>query len=182
MNPSEAPFVRISPDVKLGRNVRLFGYANLYGCELGDDVKVGPFVEIQKGVKIGNRCKISSHSFLCQGVILEDDVFVGHSVTFTNDLYPRATNGDGQLQTETDWECIATVVKRGASIGSGATLLCGITIGENALIGAGSVVIRDVAPNMVVAGNPARPIRSLAGNHQDHVYPTLTGEHGRSGK
>jgi len=182
MNASEAPFVRISPDVKLGKNVRLFGFANLYGCELGDDVKVGPFVEIQKGVRIGNRCKISSHSFLCQGVILEDDVFVGHNVTFTNDLFPRATNGNGQLQTEADWECIPTVVKRGASIGSGATLLCGITVGENALIGAGSVVVRDVPPNMVVAGNPARPIRSLVENHPDHVNPALTGGHGQGGK
>ena len=146
MDTKQGPYVLIAPDVKLGRNVRLFGYANLYGCELGDDVKVGPFVEIQKGVKIGNRCKISSHSFLCQGVVLEDDVFVGHNVTFTNDMYPRATNGTGQLQSETDWECLPTVVKRGASIGSGATLLCGITIGENALIGAGSVVVRDVPP------------------------------------
>jgi acetyltransferase-like isoleucine patch superfamily enzyme len=161
MNVSEPPFVRISPDVKLGRNVRLFGYANLYGCVLGDEVKVGPFVEIQKGVKIGNRCKISSHSFLCEGVTLEDDVFIGHNVTFTNDRYPRATNGTGTLQTEVDWDCIPTLVKKGASIGSGATLLCGITIGENALIGAGSVVTRDVPPNTVVAGNPARTVRSL---------------------
>ncbi|HEX3627779.1 MAG TPA: acyltransferase [Verrucomicrobiae bacterium] len=182
MNAADAPFVRIAPDVKLGRNVRLFGYANLYGCELGDDVKVGPFVEIQKGVKIGNRCKISSHSFLCQGVVLEDDVFVGHNVTFTNDMYPRATNGNGGLQTEADWECLPTVVKRGASIGSGATLLCGITIGENALIGAGSVVVRDVPPDVVVAGNPARPIRSLAGKQADHVNATLAGEHGHGGK
>jgi acetyltransferase-like isoleucine patch superfamily enzyme len=182
MNVANAPYVLIAPDVKLGRNVRLFGYANLYGCELGDDVKVGPFVEIQKGVRIGNRCKISSHSFLCQGVVLEDDVFVGHNVTFTNDLFPRATNGNGQLQTEADWACVPTLVKRGASIGSGATLLCGITIGENALIGAGSVVVRDVPPDMVVAGNPARPIRSLSGKQPDHVDATLTGEHGRSGK
>lgn len=177
---SNGPFVLIAPDVKLGRNVRLFGYANLYGCELGDDVKVGPFVEIQKGVKIGNRCKISSHSFLCQGVVLEDDVFVGHNVTFTNDRYPRATNGNGTLQTESDWECLPTVVKRGASIGSGATLLCGITIGENALVGAGSVVVRDVPADTVVAGNPARPIRSVAGKGSDHVNSTLTGGHGRS--
>lgn len=161
MNASEPPFLRIAPDVKLGRNVRLFGYANLYGCEIGDDVKIGPFVEIQKGVRVGNRCKISSHSFLCEGVILEDDVFVGHNVTFTNDRYPRATNGNGQLQTEADWACIPTFVKRGASIGSGATLLCGITIGENALIGAGSVVTRDVPPDTVVVGNPARTVRSL---------------------
>ena len=161
MNPSQAPYVQIAPNVKLGRNVRLFGFANLYGCELGDDVKVGPFVEIQKGVKIGNRCKISSHSFLCEGVTLEDDVFIGHNVTFTNDRFPRASNGNGKLQTEADWNCLPTLVKRGASIGSGVTLLCGITIGENALIGAGSVVIRDVPPDTVVAGNPARIIRSL---------------------
>jgi acetyltransferase-like isoleucine patch superfamily enzyme len=161
MNPFQAPYVQIAPNVKLGRNVRLFGFANLYGCELGDDVKVGPFVEIQKGVKIGNRCKISSHSFLCEGVTLEDDVFIGHNVTFTNDRFPRATNGNGQLQTEADWNCLSTLVKRGASIGSGVTLLCGITIGENALIGAGSVVIRDVPSDTVVAGNPARTIRAL---------------------
>ena len=162
MNTLDEPCLRISPNVKLGRNVRMVGYVNLYGCEIGDEVKIGTFVEIQKGVKVGNRCKISSHSFLCEGVILEDDVFIGHSVTFTNDLYPRATNGDGKLQTESDWTCLPTTVKRGASIGSGATLLCGITIGENALIGAGSVVTRDVPPNAVVAGNPARIKKSLA--------------------
>jgi acetyltransferase-like isoleucine patch superfamily enzyme len=161
MNSPQPSYVQIAPNVKLGRNVRLFGFANLYGCELGDDVKVGPFVEIQKGVKIGNRCKISSHSFLCEGVVLEDDVFIGHNVTFTNDRFPRATNQNGQLQTEVDWSCVPTLVKRGASVGSGVTLLCGITIGENALIGAGSVVIRDVPPDTVVAGNPARTIRSL---------------------
>ena len=161
MNQPQPPYVQIAPNVKLGRNVRLFGFANLYGCELGDDVKVGPFVEIQKGVKVGNRCKISSHSFLCEGVVLEDDVFIGHNVTFTNDRFPRATNGNGQLQTEADWNCLPTLVKRGASIGSGVTLLCGITIGENALIGAGSVVVRDVPPDTVVAGNPAKTIRSV---------------------
>ncbi|HZT21575.1 MAG TPA: acyltransferase [Verrucomicrobiae bacterium] len=161
MNSVESLYLRIAPDVKLGRNVRLFGYANLYGCEIGDEVKIGPFVEIQKGVRVGNRCKISSHSFLCEGVVLEDDVFIGHNVTFTNDRYPRATNGNGQLQTEADWVCIPTLVKRGASIGSGATLLCGITIGENAIVGAGSVVTRDVPPNVVVAGNPARILRTL---------------------
>ena len=154
--------LRIAPNVKLGRNVRLVGFVNLYGCEIGDDVKIGTFVEVQKGVRIGNRCKISSHSFLCEGVTLEDEVFIGHGVMFTNDLFPRATNGDGGLQTEADWACIPTVVKRGASIGSGATLLCGITIGENALVGAGSVVTRDVPPHAVVAGNPARVIKSLA--------------------
>jgi len=162
MNTLDDPCLRISPNVKLGRNVRMVGYVNLYGCEIGDDVKIGTFVEIQKGVKVGNRCKISSHSFLCEGVTLEDDVFIGHSVTFTNDRYPRATNGTGQLQTDADWTCLPTLVKRGASIGSGATLLCGITIGENAMVGAGSVVTRDVPPDAVVAGNPARIKKSLA--------------------
>jgi len=162
MNTLDEPCLRISPNVKLGRNVRMVGYVNLYGCEIGDDVKIGTFVEIQKGVKVGNRCKISSHSFLCEGVVLEDDVFIGHSVTFTNDLYPRATNGNGQLQNEADWTCLPTRIKRGASIGSGATLLCGITIGENALVGAGSVVTRDVPPDTIVAGNPARVKKSLA--------------------
>lgn len=146
----------------MGRDVRLYGFVNLYGCEIGDEVKIGAFVEIQKGVKVGNRCKISSHTFICEGVTLEDNVFVGHNVTFTNDLYPRATNEGGRLQTEADWVCIPTLVKRGASIGSGATLLCGITIGENALIGAGSVVTKDVPPNVIVAGNPARILKSVA--------------------
>jgi acetyltransferase-like isoleucine patch superfamily enzyme len=162
MNPAEQTSLRIAPDVKLGRNVRLVGFVNLYGCKIGDDVKIGTFVEVQKGVTIGNRCKISSHTFICEGVTLEDEVFIGHSVTFTNDLFPRATNGDGRLQSEADWACIPTVVKRGASIGSGATLLCGITIGENALVGAGSVVTRDVPAHAVIAGNPARIIKSLA--------------------
>jgi acetyltransferase-like isoleucine patch superfamily enzyme len=161
MSSSQQPFQRIAPDVKLGKNVRLHGFVNLYGCEIGDDVKVGTFVEIQKGVKIGNRCKISSHTFICEGVTLEDEVFVGHNVTFTNDLHPRATNDGGQLQTDADWICIPTLVKQHASIGSGATLLCGITIGENAMIGAGSVVTKDVPPGAVVVGNPARVIRSL---------------------
>ena len=156
MSPSQHLFQRIAPDVKLGRNVRLHDFINLYGCEIGDDVKIGPFVEIQKGAKIGSRCKISSHTFICEGVTLEEGVFVGHGVTFTNDRHPRATNRQGELQTEADWECIPTLVKRGASIGSGATVLCGITIGENAMIGAGSVVTRDVAAGTVVAGNPAR--------------------------
>ena len=161
MSSSQQPFQRIAPDVKLGRNVRLHGFVNLYGCEIGDDVKIGTFVEIQKGVKIGNCCKISSHTFICEGVTLEDEVFVGHNVTFTNDRYPRASNENGKLQTEADWACIRTLVKRGASIGSGATLLCGITIGENAMIGAGGVVTRDVPPDTVVAGNPARVVKSL---------------------
>ena len=152
---------RIAPDVKLGRNVRLYGFVNLYGCEIGDDVKIGTFVEIQKGARIGNRCKVSSHTFICEGVTLEDEVFVGHNVTFTNDLHPRATNDDGRLQTDADWKCLPTLVKQRASIGSGATLLCGITIGEGAMIGAGAVVTKDVPPRAVVAGNPARVIRSL---------------------
>ncbi|HLX72674.1 MAG TPA: acyltransferase [Verrucomicrobiae bacterium] len=142
--------------MKLGRNVRIHDFVNLYGCEIGDDVKIGTFVEIQKGVKVGNRCKISSHSFICEGVTLEEGVFIGHNVTFTNDRYPRATNRHGELQTEADWKCVPTLVKRGASIGSGATLLCGITIGENAMIGAGSVVTKDVPAGATVAGNPAR--------------------------
>jgi len=162
MNSPEQPCLRIAPDVKMGRNVRVVGYVNLYGCEIGDEVKIGTFVEIQKGAKIGNRCKISSHTFICEGVTLEDEVFIGHNVTFINDRYPRSTNGNGQLQTEADWNCIRTLVKRGASIGSGATLLCGITVGENALVGAGSVVTKNVPPGVVVAGNPARIVKSLA--------------------
>jgi acetyltransferase-like isoleucine patch superfamily enzyme len=153
-------FQRIAPDVKLGKNVRIYDFTNLYGCEIGDDVKIGTFVEIQKGSKIGNRCKVSSHTFICEGVTLEDEVFIGHNVTFTNDRFPRSTAADGRLQTEADWKCIPTLVKRGASIGSGATLLCGITIGENALVGAGSVVTKNVPPGAVVAGNPARVITS----------------------
>ena len=161
MSSPSPSYQRIAPDVKLGRNVRIYDFTNLYGCEIGDDVKIGTFVEIQKGARIGNRCKISSHTFICEGVTLEDEVFVGHNVTFINDRYPRSTNSTGQLQTEADWACTPTRVKRGASIGSGATLLCGITIGENALIGAGSVVTRDVPPGVVVAGNPARVVKSL---------------------
>jgi len=160
-SPLQPSCQRIAPDVKLGKNVCIRDFTNLYGCEIGDDVKIGTFVEIQKGVKIGNRCKISSHTFICEGVTLEDDVFVGHNVTFTNDLYPRATNGNGRLQTDADWACVHTLIKRGASIGSGTTLLCGVTIGENAMIGAGSVVTKDVPPGAVVAGNPARVIRSF---------------------
>lgn len=159
--PASHPNQQIAPDVKLGRDVRIYGFVNLYGCEIGDDAKIGTFVEIQKGAKIGRRCKISSHTFICEGVTLEDEVFVGHGVIFTNDLYPRATNADGSLQTEADWKCIATLVKRGASIGSGATLLCGITIGEGALVGAGSVVTKDVPPGAIVAGNPARVMKSF---------------------
>ena len=155
-------FQLIAPSVKLGKDVRIFGFVNLYGCEIGDESKIGTFVEIQKGASIGRRCKISSHTFICEGVTLEDEVFVGHSVTFTNDRYPRAANLDGSLQTESDWACITTRIKRGASIGSGATLLCGITVGEGAVIGAGSVVTKDVPAGAIVAGNPARFIRWVA--------------------
>ena len=154
---------QIAPNVKLGKNVRLFGFVNLYGCEIGDDVKIGTFVEIQKGAKIGRRCKISSHTFICEGVTLEDEVFVGHGVTFINDRYPRATNAQGSLQTEADWKCVPTLVKRGAAIGSGSTLLCGITIGERAMVGAGSVVTKDVPADAIVAGNPARVMKSFHG-------------------
>lgn len=157
----DTSFLRVAPDVKLGRDVRLFGFVNLYGCEIGDESKVGTFVEIQKGARIGKRCKISSHTFVCEGVTIEDGVFVGHSVTFINDLYPRATAEGGNLQTEADWECRPTVVKQGASIGSGATILCGVTIGEGAIVGAGSVVTKDVPPRGVVAGNPAKLLRTL---------------------
>ena len=154
-------FQQISPDVIMGRGVRTFGFVNLYGCEIGDEVKIGTFVEIQKGARIGARCKISSHTFICEGVTLEEEVFIGHNVTFTNDLYPRATNPNGSLQEEKDWKCTPTLVKRGASIGSSATLLCGITIGEFAVVGAGSVVTRDVPEYTVVAGNPARLLKKL---------------------
>jgi UDP-2-acetamido-3-amino-2,3-dideoxy-glucuronate N-acetyltransferase len=156
---SEPLYRCIAADVKLGQRVKIFSFTNLYGCEIGDDVKIGTFVEIQKGARVGNRCKISSHSFLCEGVTLEEEVFVGHSVTFINDRFPRATNVTGALQTEADWKCVPTTVKRGASIGSGATILCGVTIGEAATVGAGSVVTKDVPAGAVVAGNPARVLR-----------------------
>jgi len=155
-------FQRVAADVKLGERVRIFAFTNLYGCEIGDDTRVGAFVEIQKGAKVGRRCKISSHTFICEGVRVEDEVFIGHGVTFINDRYPRATNGDGSLQTEADWVCVGTTVKRGASIGSGATILCGVTIGEGATVGAGSVVTKDVPDGAVVAGNPARVMRPAA--------------------
>ncbi len=152
---------KIAPDVKLGKDVKIYDFVNLYGCDIGDNTKIGTFVEIQKGAKIGKNCKISSHTFICEGVFIEDNVFVGHNVTFINDLYPKATSGDGQLQTDDDWTCIPTTVKKGASIGSSATLLCGITVGENAVVGAGSVVTKDVPPNTVVAGNPAKVLRKI---------------------
>lgn len=147
---------RIAPDVKMGTGVKIVDFVNLYGCEIGDNTKIGTFVEIQKGSKIGKSCKISSHSFICEGVTIEDNVFIGHNVTFTNDLYPRSTNEDGNLQTEQDWKCVSTLIKYGASIGSSATLICGITVGEHALIGAGSVVTKDVPAYAIAAGNPAR--------------------------
>jgi acetyltransferase-like isoleucine patch superfamily enzyme len=151
--------VSIAPDVKLGRNVKLSKFINMYGCTIGDDVKIGAFVEIQKNASIGNNCKISSHSFICEGVTIEDAVFIGHSVTFINDMYPRATAVGGALQTEADWKVDKTVVKKGASIGSGCTILANVTIGEGAIIGAGSVVTKDVPPNAIVAGNPAKFLR-----------------------
>lgn len=165
-------FVRIAPDVKLGQDVKIYAFVNLYGCEIGDESKVGTFVEIQKGAKIGSNVKISSHSFICEGVTIEDEVFVGHGVMFINDKYPRATSNEGGLQTEADWECIPTLVKQGASIGSNATILCGVTIGENAIIGAGSVVTHDIPPGSIVAGNPARILRKLINNIGElHEHP-----------
>jgi UDP-2-acetamido-3-amino-2,3-dideoxy-glucuronate N-acetyltransferase len=161
VEPESLPFRQIAPDVKLGRGVRIYSFTNLYGCEIGDDSKIGTFVEIQKGARIGARCKVSSHTFICEGVVVEDEVFIGHNVTFINDLYPRSTNAEGQLQTEADWKCVPTRIQRGASIGSGATLLCGITVGARAVIGAGSVVTRDVPADSIVAGNPARVLRKL---------------------
>jgi len=155
------PFVCIADDVKLGRDVKLSKFINLYGCEVGDETKIGAFVEIQKKATVGKRCKISSHTFICEGVTIEDNVFIGHGVTFINDSYPRATTPDGGLQTEADWKVERTVIKRGASIGSGATILSKVTVGENAIVGAGSVVTRDVAANTIVAGNPARFLRHV---------------------
>lgn len=152
---------KIAPDVILGKDVKIYDFVNLYGCRIGDFSKIGTFVEIQKGSTIGKNCKISSHTFICEGVTIEDDVFVGHSVTFINDKYPRATNGDGGLQTEADWTCVPTKVGKGVSIGSGSTLLCGITVGPNAIIGAGSVVVHDVPENVIVAGSPAKILRKV---------------------
>ena len=152
---------KIAPNVKLGKDVKIYEFVNLYGCEIDDNTKIGTFVEIQKGARIGKNCKISSHTFICEGVTIEDNVFIGHNVTFINDKYPRATADDGQLQTEDDWTCVPTRVKQNASIGSSATLLCGITVGENAVVGAGSVVTKDVPPNTIVAGNPARILRRI---------------------
>ena len=155
-------FNRIAPDVKLGQNVRIPGFANLYGCSIGDDTRIGAFVEIQKGATVGARCKISSHSFICEGVAIEDEVFVGHHVVFINDRYPRATTPGGAPQSEEDWDVIPTRVCRRASLGSGAVIMCGVTIGEGAIVGAGAVVTRDVPAQTIVAGNPARVVREVS--------------------
>lgn len=156
---------RVAPDVRLGRGVRMYAFVNLYGCTIGDDTSIGTFVEIQKGAVIGARCKIQSHTFICEGVTIEDEVFVGHNVNFINDTYPRATAG-GALQTEADWKVVPTRVRRGASLGTGSTILGGVTIGEGAIVGAGSVVTRDVPARAVVAGNPARLLRTLPDSAQ----------------
>jgi acetyltransferase-like isoleucine patch superfamily enzyme len=155
-------YLCVAPDVKLGKNVKLTKFINLYGCQIGDNTKIGAFVEIQKNATVGNNCKISSHTFICEGVRIEDNVFIGHGVTFINDVYPRATTDDGSLQTEKDWIVEPTIVKKGASIGSGSTILCKIAIGENAIIGAGSVVTKDVPANAIVCGNPAKVRRVLS--------------------
>jgi acetyltransferase-like isoleucine patch superfamily enzyme len=155
-------YLAIAPDVVLGRDVKLSKFINLYGCQIGDETKIGAFVEIQKNASIGKRCKISSHTFICEGVVVRDNVFIGHGVTFINDLYPRSTSESCELQTEADWKVQPTLVKKGASIGSGATILANVTIGENAIVGAGSTVTRDVPANTIVAGNPARILRALA--------------------
>jgi len=162
-------FQRIAADVKLGKNVKIYEFVNLYGCEIGDNSKVGAFVEIQKNVKIGRNVKISTHTFICEGVNIEDDVFIGHNVAFINDKYPRATVQSGALQKDGDWKVVPTHVKRGASIGTSATILCGVTIGEDAIVGAGSVVTKDVPPNTIVAGNPARVIRTLNVRSKTHL-------------
>jgi len=154
------PSIKISPDVKLGENVKIFSFVNLYGCEIGAETRIGTFVEIQRGVVVGKRVKISSHSFICDGVQIDDEVFIGHGVMFINDLYPRASNADGSMQNQEDWKMVRTRVQRRASIGSNATILGGVTIGEGAMVGAGSVVTEDIAPNTIVAGNPARFVRN----------------------
>jgi acetyltransferase-like isoleucine patch superfamily enzyme len=157
-------FQAIAADVRLGKDVTIFEFVNLYGCEIGDETRIGTFVEIQRGAKVGRRVKISSHTFICEGVEIADDVFVGHGVTFINDKYPRAVNANGALQTSEDWKVVPTIVRRGASIGSGSTILCGVEIGEGAIVGAGSVVTRDVPARTIVAGNPARALREVEGD------------------
>ena len=161
-------FVCITPTVKLGNDVKLSNFINLYGCEIGDETKIGAFVEIQKNARVGRRCKISSHTFICEGVDIEDNVFVGHSVTFINDTYPRATNPQGELQSEADWKVEKTLIRQGASIGSGSTILARVTIGENAIVGAGSLVTKDVPANCIVAGNPARFLRFISDEKSQH--------------
>lgn len=158
---TEGDTLRIAPDVRLGKDVRIYAFVNLYGCEIGDNSRIGTFVEIQKGAKVGKCVKISSHTFVCEGVTIEDDVFIGHGVMFINDKYPRATLNNGIPQTDSDWECVPTIIKKGASIGSNATILCGVTVGEGAIVGAGSVVTKDVPAWMIAAGNPARILRRV---------------------
>jgi acetyltransferase-like isoleucine patch superfamily enzyme len=173
---SSEAYLVIAPDVVLGRNVKLAKFINLYGCQIGDETKIGAFVEIQKNASVGQRCKISSHTFICEGVTIQDNVFVGHGVTFINDVYPRATCPSGELQTEADWKVAPTLVKQGASIGSGATILANVTIGENAIVGAGSIVTKDVPPNTIVAGNPARMLRMLEPDSNGESSIVLTTE------
>ena len=168
-NDDGSTYLCVAPDVRLGRDVKLSKFINLYGCEIGDETKIGAFVEVQKNAQIGKRCKISSHSFVCEGVVIEDNVFIGHGVTFINDSYPRATSNEGRLQTEADWSVERTVVKTGASIGSGATILSRLTIGENAIVGAGSTVTKDVPENAIVAGNPAKILRNLVGKERPEL-------------
>lgn len=162
MSTENSSLKKIAPDVRLGKNVKIYDFVNLYGCSIDDNSKIGTFVEIQKGSSIGKNCKISSHTFICEGVTICDNVFIGHGVIFINDKFPRATNSSGDLQTEEDWICVPTTIETGASIGSGATLMCGITIGRNAIVGAGSVVLNDVPENMIVAGNPAKLLRKVS--------------------
>jgi acetyltransferase-like isoleucine patch superfamily enzyme len=166
MSQSSTEYVCIAPDVKLGKDVQLAKFINLYGCEVGDETKIGAFVEIQKNATVGRRCKISSHTFICEGVTIEDQVFIGHGVVFINDSYPRATTSTGELQTPNDWKVEKTLVKTGASIGSGATILSNVTIGERAIVGAGSVVTHDVPAGAIVAGNPAKVLRSFSGSKE----------------
>ena len=166
---TEQKYLRIAPDVRLGKNVMLYGFVNLYGCTIGDDARIGAFVEIQKNASIGARCKVSSHTFICEGVTIEDEVFIGHGVTFVNDRFPRATTRSGMVKSGSDWVCIPTLVRKGASIGSGATLLSGVTIGEGALVGAGSVVTHDVPPHMIVVGNPARILRPVSEEEEEGI-------------
>ncbi len=168
-----SPHQNIAPDVRIGQGVKIYDFVNLYGCEIGDESKIGAFVEIQRGARIGKRVKVSSHTFICEGVTIEDEVFIGHGVCFINDRYPRATTPEGRLQTAADWEVIPTRVKRGASIGSGATILCGVTIGERAIVGAGAVVTRDVPPDTIVAGVPARVLRRIdPADHRVAPHPS----------